>query len=209
MAKTKARADRFESGLSSYDDLVVEGQTLELNVRGRVVLSRFKASDCEIVIREGVEPLLVDAEFSRCRIRSASSRSATADAARFDACIFQGVFEGWVFGGRLEAESLRDCDFRAADLNDCELNCCELATQKFPGWPTLVFVEPAAHQQLLLNAQWPQTTEARIWMQTLLRTRRFPTAGVVVNAEKAARWMQVDSARLRSVVDTLPGVILA
>jgi len=209
MAKAKGRADRFEPGLSHYYDLVLEGQTLELNAPGRVVLSKVRASDCELAIRDGVEPLLVDAEFRSCRITSATARSGTADDALFDGCVFHGLFEGWVFGGRLANDSLRACDFRAADLNDCELNRCDIDAQQFRGWPTIVFVTPAAHREALSKAPWPQTAEARIWLQTLLRTRRYPNAGVVVNAEKAARWMQADPEQLRSVVAELRGLALA
>jgi len=195
--------EEFVPGQSHYTDCRVQGTPITFATTGRTVLSGFDAEHCEVLLEKGSTLLMAGAEFRHCRIVSRSSKPSHADGARFVDCAFEGVFEAWQFGGRSEGTSVAQCDFSQAELNDCELSGCDPRALTFRGFPCIVVLEPERNKGRILGAPWPKTAKSQIYSTTLVRSRRFPCAAVVIDAVQAARWIGTDPERLRLVAEAL------
>jgi len=193
---------RILSG-SQHSDQRYERETLVFSASGRVVLNRFSATDCEIVMDKGVELLAVAATFRGCRFDSRSGKPSYLEGALVEACAFNGSFEAWQFGGRRGEPSVIGCDFGGALLNDCEFYECNVRESTFHGWPIIVFVEPDTNKSRFLRAPWPKTSKAQIFAQTLVLERRYPCAGFTIDANRAAKWMESTPEELRLVAEDL------
>jgi hypothetical protein len=104
--RVMSSTSKFITGDSDYLDCRFEHEQLSFSARGRIVLRKFEAIDCDVVIEKGVSLFMVGAAFRRCRIESRSSKPGQADMGSFEDCVFRGTFQGWQFGGRVEAASV-------------------------------------------------------------------------------------------------------